>query len=91
MTIDPTEAAALKRANDARADQAFKVLRDYDESGNYDTALIDLLGDLQHLAERRGWDFADLLGTATLHFHAEGGGGQDPDDITLSVISAPPC
>lgn len=42
-----------------------------------DQELCDLLANLMHYAEAEGIDFADSLDTATMHYEAERGDGDD--------------
>jgi hypothetical protein len=59
--------------NDARANWALAALRVFHNETGVDEgdALSDLLCDLMHLADRKGWDFDHELERARMHYEAE--------------------
>jgi hypothetical protein len=60
--------------NDDRAEwSAAAALRHFQctTGTDYDTALIDLLGDLMHWCDRNAFDFGSALKTARMHYEAE--------------------
>lgn len=71
----------------AKVDAAREALAEYTGNDREDqpTSIVDLVSDLMHYAESIGADAYALLGSATNHFESEGGGGNEPDDIALSM------
>jgi hypothetical protein len=59
--------------NGDRAEWAAAALRHFQccTGTDYDTALVDLLGDLMHWCDRNGVDFEDELSRARRHYDAE--------------------
>jgi hypothetical protein len=62
--------------NRMRALQAEKALMSYDpdivELGGIDEEfVIDLMADLLHFCESKGWSHSETIETATMHFHAD--------------------
>jgi hypothetical protein len=59
--------------NDARAHWALAALHAFHTATGVDEedALPDLLCDLMHLADRKGWDFDPELERARMHYEAE--------------------
>lgn len=60
-----------KRERAQRAARARLALEDYKVKCGYDEALIDLLTDLRHFCEQRGFDFVELDETAGRHYRDE--------------------
>ncbi len=52
------------------AEKAARAVNAYMEE-DYEQAIVDLLSDLMHLADREGEDFESLLETARGHYLAE--------------------
>lgn len=57
--------------NQDRVDRAMKALRDYEPNTEGADALTDLLTDLRHCCDARGWDFADSDRAAGNHYTVE--------------------
>lgn len=57
--------------NSERADRALGILYNTDDFDTVETAMIDLVADLHHLAKREGIDFAQVLHHARLHHLTE--------------------
>lgn len=61
-------------SNESRANKAEHALYHYATDSWFDdpqTALVDLLSDLRHLAKREGWNFEQSLLMSEIHFHSE--------------------
>lgn len=61
-------------SNESRANKAEHALYHYATDSWFDeprTALLDLLSDLRHLAQREGWDFSQCVLTSEIHFNSE--------------------
>lgn len=66
----------MEPTNEDRADWAEDALEYYSErvgdtAEEQPTAVVDLLGDLMHFCNRRGFNFSTLLATAEMHYDAE--------------------
>lgn len=57
--------------NDRRAKSAHKALAEYRQENDNQEALIDLLTDLKHWADKRQVDFDHALDVARMHYHHE--------------------
>ena len=63
--------------NDDRAEWAMKAVRTFQsatklsDADGLDTAIGDLIGDLHHLCDQNGFDFATLLGDGERHYAEE--------------------
>lgn len=57
--------------NKGRADLGEKAIAEYMDEEGIHAALVDLLANLMHLANREGLDFDAAVDTAYVHFGAE--------------------
>lgn len=70
----PKRKSYVMEANRARAARAWDALNEYESEldiEGVETALVDLLTDLMHLANERDIDFDDQLRIAQDHFKEE--------------------
>lgn len=74
--------------NDERAEYAAAAIRAFQHQTQTDDddALGDLLCDLQHFADREGYDFKKMLERAAMHYEAETRAEPTADDAVSATI-----
>lgn len=59
------------RTNADRAEKAYRAVLNYEAESSIEECISDLLGDLRHLCEESGYDYAERDRVAQSNYEAE--------------------
>jgi hypothetical protein len=60
-----------RTANEERAEKAYRAVLNYESDSSVEECISDLLGDLRHLCDESGYDFAERDGVGYRNYVGE--------------------
>lgn len=61
----------MARTNAERAEKAYRAVLNYESDSSVEECISDLLGDLRHLCDESGYDYAERDGVGYRNYLAE--------------------